>query len=93
MDGPFRSFVSYGWPLSFVSFLDGPFLLFVIYEWPLSFYADVKGSTQLQYRQVTRSLIKFFGDDKRLDSITVADAERWRIHVRQFGSGRKDDPG
>jgi hypothetical protein len=47
--------------------------------------ADVKASTHLQYRTAIRSLLKFFGADRRLDTITPVDAERWRIHCRTIG--------
>ena len=66
----------------------GPFL--ADYE---TLRSDVKESTLLQYRCAIRSLVGFFGADKRLDEITSADAERWRIHVRKHGSGRENDPG
>lgn len=54
--------------------------------------SDVKGSTRLQYRTAIRSLVEFFGSDRRVDSITSADAESWQLHVRKNGSGRDNDP-
>lgn len=66
----------------------GPFL-----EQYSSLRSDVKESTRLQYRTAIRSLVEFFGSDRRVDSITSADAEAWRIHVRKNGSGRDNDSG
>jgi len=52
---------------------------------------DVKESTRTQYRQVIKSLVDFFSVDRRLDAISTADAERWRIHVRTKGNRRDPD--
>jgi len=50
--------------------------------------ADVKPGTQATYRQGQTSLIEFFGADRRLDSITAGDAERWRVWQATEGNQR-----
>ena len=50
--------------------------------------ADVKPATVATYRQGETSLIEFFGADRRLDSITAGDAERWRIWQTTEGNQR-----
>tara|TARA_R110002072_G_scaffold302354_1_gene484869 strand:- start:45804 stop:47144 length:1341 start_codon:yes stop_codon:yes gene_type:complete len=49
---------------------------------------DVKASTQLCYRRAVTCLVEFFGVDRRLDSITAGDAERWRIWLAIEGNQR-----
>jgi integrase len=39
---------------------------------------DVKPRTTINYRQVRRLLVEYFGESKLLAEITSADAERWR---------------
>lgn len=39
---------------------------------------DKKPSTLVTYRNVERNLLAFFGEDRRIDAITSADAEDWR---------------
>lgn len=41
--------------------------------------SDVKSSTVTNYKQSRRLLVEHFGDKKRIQSITLADAERWRL--------------
>lgn len=50
--------------------------------------SDVKSSTMATYRQAYRSLIDYFGEDCRLDSITVRDAKRWRKWQKSSGNQR-----
>lgn len=52
---------------------------------------DVKASTQLCYRRAVTCLVEFFGADRRLDSITAGDAERWRIWLATEGNQREKD--
>jgi integrase len=61
----------------------GPFL-----DAYLAHRRDVKDSTRTQYNCAIRSLVGFFGAGRRLDSITVADVERWRIHSMENGNCR-----
>ncbi len=51
---------------------------------------DVKASTQLCYRRAVTCLVEFFGADRRLDSITAGDAERWRIWLATQGNQRNN---
>jgi integrase len=44
---------------------------------------DLKPGTRQVYRQVQRSLVEFFGDDKPLRQITAGDAMDWRL--KQLG--------
>lgn len=57
----------------------------------VTFRRDIKESTRTQYRQVIKSLVEFFGADRKLNSISKADAERWRIHVKTQGNRRDED--
>jgi integrase len=57
----------------------------------VTFRRDVKESTRIQYRQVIKSLVDFFGSESKLNTISNADAERWRIHVRTLGNRRDED--
>ncbi len=41
--------------------------------------ADVKPLTQKKYESTRRSLVKFFGAEKRLRDITRGDADEWRL--------------
>ena len=52
---------------------------------------DIKPSTRTQYQQVINSLLAFFGRDRRLDSVTPVDAERWRIQSQTQGNRRDAD--
>jgi len=40
---------------------------------------DVKSGTVVNYRQVQRNLLQFFGDEKRLADITPGDADEFRL--------------
>jgi integrase len=40
---------------------------------------DVRERTTINYRQAAKNLIRYFGADRRLDSITAGDADQWRI--------------
>lgn len=50
---------------------------------------DVKPSTQLQYQQVRRNLVDYFGSTKPLRDITAGDADNWRLHL--IGKGLADN--
>jgi integrase len=54
---------------------------------------DVKPATQLCYRRTVTCLTNHFGPDRRLDSITPGDAERWRIWLATEGNQRKSGGG
>lgn len=61
----------------------GPFLAEYV-----SIRRDVKEATQLCYRRAVNCLVEFFGAERRLDSVTAADAERWRIWLATEGNQR-----
>jgi integrase len=69
----------------------GPTTLQTFLEHYINQRADVKESTRTQYRCVMKSLVDFFGAKIRLDAISAADAERWRIHLRTQGNRRDED--
>jgi integrase len=64
----------------------GPFL-----EAYIASRKDVKPATNAVYRQGTRSLVDYFGADRRLDSITAGDAETWRVWQATEGNQRDKD--
>jgi hypothetical protein len=47
---------------------------------------DVKASTLTHWRQVERSLLKFFDGDRPLDSITAGDARDWERWLKAGGA-------
>ena len=61
----------------------GPFLADYV-----SRRTDVKESTQKCYRRTVNCLVQFFGSECRLDSITAADAELWRVWLATEGNQR-----
>ena len=46
---------------------------------------DVKGSTIINFKQVERDLLRFFGKDRRIDSITAGEAEDFRVSLKAQG--------
>jgi len=52
---------------------------------------DVKPETLATYRQGVRSLIDYFGADRRLDSNTAGDAELWRVWQATEGNQRETE--
>lgn len=50
---------------------------------------SVKESTAAKFRQVKAGLVKFFGPDRELPSITAADAEEWREWLAVEGNVRE----
>ena len=42
---------------------------------------DVKESTRIGYRQVKTDLVEFFNADRSIDTITPADAKKFKIHL------------
>ncbi len=61
----------------------GPFL-----EEFISSRRDVKASTRATYRKTITALVAYFGESRRLDSITAGDAELWRIEQAANGNQR-----
>ncbi len=58
----------------------------------------VKESTKETWEKAKKSLVQFFGADKKIDSITAADAESWREWLKcegniKEGKKRKDKDG
>ena len=47
--------------------------------------AEVKPGTATTYRQAERSLVEFFGADKRIRDISAEDAAKWRQSMRAEG--------
>lgn len=64
----------------------GPFL-----EQYISSRKDVKPETHATYRQGVRSLVEYFGANRRLNSITGGDAELWRVWQATEGNQRDND--
>ncbi len=53
--------------------------------------ANVAPATAIRDRQVCDRLIEFFGPARRVESITVRDAEGWRSRLASFGNLREKD--
>lgn len=45
--------------------------------------SDVKPNTVIKFKRTQKKLISFFGKSKRLDEITVGDAEAFRIYLKE----------
>jgi integrase len=46
---------------------------------------DVKPSTRLVYKRAKKHLLAHFGENRRLDAITKADAHEWRHYMLRYG--------
>ena len=44
--------------------------------------ADVKPGTQINYKQVVRNLLDYFGGDRRIDHITAGDADEFHVWLK-----------
>ena len=49
--------------------------------------SDVKPSTRINYKQVERNLLSYFDSGRPLDSITIGDAEDFKIYLKEKGLG------
>ncbi len=52
---------------------------------------DTKAATRTKYGHAAGVLVRYFGGEKRLDTITPGDAERWRVYCRTKGNVRDSD--
>jgi integrase len=50
---------------------------------------NAKPATVAKWNQARDSLVKHFGDNRRVDSITIADAEAWREWLSKSGNNRE----
>ena len=65
-----------------------------LHDWTEEFIenrSDKKASTINTYRQAAKSLVMYFGKNKRLAEITECDAKNWRLWMKKSGNRRNNE--